>query len=450
MQKLQTVVESFSIANSVASLVAKVLEHVRTPLYRNAYAWMFSTGLSSVLGIVYWLLAARLYPTEAVGLNAALVSGMIFLSGVAQLDLMSALVRFVPNAGASTRRLITSAYFVSLGLALVLGTLTLATIGLIGAEKWEGLNLFPFDLRLGVWFVLATAAWCIFALQDSALTGLRDAVWVPVENVLYAVVKIVLLILFARYLPAYGIFASWILPAAALIIPMNWLIFQRLVPRHVRQTQSHARVIAVRSIAKYVFGNYIGSLFTLSSARLLPVLILFLAGAAANAYFNLAWQIANALKMVLTHMTMSLTVEGARQESHLVDYGQRFFVSLLAICIPAALFVIVAAPFILGLSGRDYGTESVPVLRLMVISVIPSTITVLYVGMARVQNHAWRIATVMGLFSISLLGVSALLLPTQGIVGVGIAMLLSESLVASVILISRRASTRQAVVASSV
>src|ERR687885_2667573 len=92
----------------------RLLAHVRLPIYRNAYALVLSSATTSGLGVVYWTLAARLYTPEAVGLNAAAISAMMFLAGVSQLNLMSALVRFIPTAGVRTQRLIVSAYLLSM------------------------------------------------------------------------------------------------------------------------------------------------------------------------------------------------------------------------------------------------------------------------------------------------------------------------------------------------
>src|SRR5919198_1318996 len=119
--------------------VAPLAAQLRMPLYRNGYALMLSTGMVSALGMAYWVLAAHHYSAEAVGLNAAAISAMTFVSGIAQFNM---------------------------GGALLL-------------------------------FVLATMVWGIFAQQDNVLTGLRQAVFVPLENVLYALAKIGLLLALA-------------------------------------------------------------------------------------------------------------------------------------------------------------------------------------------------------------------------------------------------------------
>ena len=79
-------------------------------IYLNAYALIVSNLLTSALGIVYWGLAARLYPCRIVGLSAALTSLLLFVSGVTQLNLRVVLIRLVPEAGGGTRRLVGRAY----------------------------------------------------------------------------------------------------------------------------------------------------------------------------------------------------------------------------------------------------------------------------------------------------------------------------------------------------
>jgi len=41
--------------------------HLTVPLYRNAYALMLNTGVTGLLGLLYWLLAARHYTPVEVG-----------------------------------------------------------------------------------------------------------------------------------------------------------------------------------------------------------------------------------------------------------------------------------------------------------------------------------------------------------------------------------------------
>ncbi len=191
----------------IKPLVGKVLaihpvfEHFTVPLYRNGYALILSSTMTSALGLLYWVLAARFYTTDVVGVNSAILSAMMFLSLVAQMSMGGMLIRFVPAVGGAAGRLIGLAYIASVAAAVAVSALFL-----LGINIWApSLNFLIQDPVLLVGFVVGTAMWGIFALQDSALTALRQAVWVPVENTIFGVLKILLLIGAASWLTQYGI-----------------------------------------------------------------------------------------------------------------------------------------------------------------------------------------------------------------------------------------------------
>lgn len=62
-------------------------------MLRNGYALIVSATAAQVLGVLYWIVAARTAPAAVVGRNATAISVMLFLAGVAELNLMSTLIR---------------------------------------------------------------------------------------------------------------------------------------------------------------------------------------------------------------------------------------------------------------------------------------------------------------------------------------------------------------------
>ena len=69
------------------------------------------------------------------------------------------------------------------------------------------------------------------------MTGLKQAIWVPMENTTFSVIKIVLLLSFAVLLRQVGIIASWTVAMVVMLVPVNLLIFGRLIPQHLRRQQ---------------------------------------------------------------------------------------------------------------------------------------------------------------------------------------------------------------------
>ncbi len=424
---------SISLSSSATSPVHRFVTHLRNPLYRNGYALVLSSAATSALGMVYWILAARSYTDEAVGLNSALISTMIFLASVAQLNLVNALNRFIPRAGRATGRLAIYAYLISLAMALTTGVLFVLGID-IWAPALGFLGSRPF---FTLWFTFAIMTWCIFVLQDSLLTGLRRATWVPIENTIFALAKIVLLIGFARPFPQYGVFASWTVPVVALLLPVNLLIFRRLIPRHVQATQGRAEPIVPVEIAKYVVSDYFGSLIWMATINLLPLIVLERVGAAANAYFYLSWTIAYSLYLVSRNMGMSLITEAAMDQTQLRVYSYRMFVQTARLLVPGVTVILLGAPYILRLFGNSYATEGTALLRLLCLSALPNIVTSIYVAIARVQRRMIAIVLVFTSLCALVLTLSYILLEVYGIMGVGVAWLSSQTLIATILMFTQ-------------
>ena len=410
----------------------RVASHLRLPLFRNGYALIIGSAATSGLGFVYWVLAARFYSAEMVGLSSAALSAMLLLSGISQLSLNSVLVRFVPLAGRSTARLIIYSYLIS----AVAAALT-SSIFLLGLNLWAPALMFIGASRYWqVFFILATIVWGIFALQDSALTGLRQAPWIPLENTTFAIVKIVLLIILARSFQGAGIFVSWNVPVLLSLIPINLLIFKWLIPKHIRATNEQATPIKYGPIFRFVGGNYLGSLFFLTSTTLLPIMVTNLSGASANAYFYPPWMIVTALQLVAVNLSTSLTVEASLDQTKLSFYGRRVLIQTARLVVPLVIIVFLGAPLILHVFGSAYSAEGSTLMRWLALGTLPNILIVLFISQARVQNRSGIIMLVQGALSLLILGLSYIWLPTFGITGVGIAWLASQMIIAVFLLLT--------------
>src|SRR5437764_12178959 len=82
------------------------------PQHRDGLALVLSSGISSVVGLLYWVVAARLFLPEEVGVNTTLISTMTLLGITSQLNLGSALLRFVPVAGRAAGALVAARHAV--------------------------------------------------------------------------------------------------------------------------------------------------------------------------------------------------------------------------------------------------------------------------------------------------------------------------------------------------
>lgn len=408
-----------------ADYINRLILHLRTPLYRNGYALIVNSVGISVLGIGYWMLAARYYTTEAVGINSATIAAMTFLASVARLYLDGALIRFLPRSGATATRFIKYSYMIS-GLAAVLAS----TIFLIGLNVWApALGFLSASPLLAVVFVMATVAYTIFVEQDGVLTGLRQAKWVPVENMAYAIVKLVLLVVLAHSAPRYGIFLSWVIPLIFSLIPVNWLIFLKLLPKHIRQNLEPETDIGATKIVRYAGGLYIGYLFSMASTQLLPLMVLRIQGSTAAAHFTLPWMIITSMQVVVPSLMGSMIVEASRDQTKLVKYSRQAFMQIARILVPAILILLIGAPYLLHFFGKSYASDSTTLLRLLSLAAIPQMFIGLYLGIARVRRSIGGVIAVHATSLMIVPTLSYFFLTRFGITGVGMAWLINQTII---------------------
>ena len=403
--------------------------HVRIPLYREGYALIMNSALTSLFGVAYWLLAARHYSPDTVGLNSAVISALMFLSGISQLNLMSALMRFIPVSGRKTTRLVISSYLLSVGVATVA-----AVIFLLGVPLWTpALSFLSSSLPLAIWFVAGTMAWCVFALQDSILTGLRAAWFVPVENLVYSVLKIALLVALVGVSPHYGIFASWTAGLTVSLVGVNLLIFRRLLPRHLRKDHRALRPPTRRQLRRFVSAESVGELFWLGATMLMPVIVVALASPTETAYFALAWMIVTPLYALSANTGASLVVTGSGDQNQLPHYARKVLIQTAAMAIPLALCFVATAPILLRAFGGEYAAHSTTTLRLLALSAIPHMVNALYMSVYRVRLKMSAVVAILGALCSLVLVLGTVLLQVIGIAGIGIAWLVSELVVVAVL-----------------
>ncbi len=398
------------------------------PLAFNGYALIANSGVTGVLGFVYWLFMARTYPAAAVGRASALYAAMNLLAGVTAQNLNGALTRFIPRAGLRTRTFILRAYAVSSVASVCVSILFLLTVG------WWGASYSELDTPAArIAFVGCVVIWAIFTLQDSVLVGLRSAIWVLVENGIFGVVKIVLLVMLVSAFPHHiGIYVSWMLPAAIAVPLVNWLIFRGIVPRHTLLTRD-AEPASSRQIRRFIAGDYSGALCLLATGSLIPVVVAAQIDAQQTAYFYVAWVIAGIVDMIGISMGISLTVEGAFDASALAVNCRIALRKMAAILLPSALLLALFAPFWLGLFGPAYAAHAASVLELLAAATVFRAPIELYLGALRAQNRTSLVALIQATRAILMLGLALALTTAMGTVGAALAVAASQAFVAVLI-----------------
>jgi O-antigen/teichoic acid export membrane protein len=401
----------------------------RDHLFRSAHALMLSTVATSALGIAYWIVAARSYPERALGEGAAAISTILMLSNFAQMNLFHGLTRFIPTAGEATGRLIAYSYAASAGAALLLG----AGFVVVAPQVSDNLSFLQSGALGAAAFVVSVVLWGLFALQDGVLTALRRAPWVPAENTLFGLVKLGLLVAFAGVYVSGGIFASWNLAVLMAVVPMNVLIYRRLLRTRTGPAGT-ATPFSFKGVARFVGVDYIGSLFLQTYTTALPLLIVATLGAEANADFYVAYAVIVAVDLLSSNLATSLLVEAAHDEDRLREYTRRVLRRSALLIAGIVLFLELAAPYLLRVFGEGYAEDSTTLLRILALASLPRMVNIVYMGAMRVERRVGRVVMVQVATSVLVLSLTLALVSGMGVDGVGLAWLCAHGAVALALL----------------
>jgi O-antigen/teichoic acid export membrane protein len=391
-------------------------------LLRGAYSLSINVVATTALGLIFWVIAARLYDAASVGRDAALIAAMIELSTICQLNLVNALTRFLPALERRSARALSAAYAVSGTAALVIGVV-FVVVAPAASSQFRFLREDPGMAGL---YVLAQILWTWFTLEDAALAALRRAHWVPVENGTFGVLKILALPLLVAIGAAHGVFLAFVLPVIFLLVPVNLFLFLRAIPEHQRRGRPAASILhrfSRRRMIGFMAQDYGATVLAQASTTALPVLVVSLLGARANAYFYIPYTIVVSFTMLFYGACTALVVEGARAETGLHALAQRLARRFALILVPGVVTMAAAAPLILLPFGADYADGGAPVLRILACGCLFRAVSILYEAIARVQGRASRILAIEATQASLLLAGVAILAPPLGLEGVALAWL---------------------------
>lgn len=295
------------------------------PVARDGLALVLSSGLTSAVGLLYWVVAARLFAPATVGVNSVALSTMQLLGGIAHLNLTQALLRFGPVAGRQTRRLMLACYTVASVVAALVGLGYAA-----GAPRWapemvETVGYVP----LLVFFAVATPVWAIFTMQDYLLTALKRATVVPVENLVFALLKMGFLAAAVWLGYVFGIAVSWLLATVLIVLPVNAWLLLRVIPQLA--TGAPVEPIRPKAIARFVRSDYAGATLWQIAMNGLPALVLARLGAEDAAVYGIVWTITISLYLIPSGMGQSMIAHTAGDPAQAAAARRAMVLSLIHI-----------------------------------------------------------------------------------------------------------------------
>lgn len=323
-----------------------------------------AAGGSAVVGMVSWVLAARMLSPAELGTATAFVSAFLLISGVSQLNLGVGLLRWLPAAGAARGRLVASSLA---AVAVLAATVSLAYLAVPGSsiilDAVTGPGA-PADQRVRAvgLFVLAAMVYAMFHLQDFVLVGLGRPWWAPGRTLLFAVGRIGILLAVGSALTSSGVVLSWIVPTGAcvvLVAAQCWYLVRRGPGRAVP-----AVLPGRRAAAAFLGPAYVGQIATSVLFNQVPLLVVFRFGTSQGAVFFLVWQAVTVVDVVAQYFSASLSAGVGRDRDAADELSRAVRRRLLLIFGPGLVCGMLLAEPVLALFGPVYAAEAW-VLRLM-------------------------------------------------------------------------------------
>jgi O-antigen/teichoic acid export membrane protein len=401
----------------------RIRNFLAEPLNRTASALMASTVLTAGLGVLFWAVAARAFTTEQVGRDGALITAMISLAILCDLSINNIILRYFPQLREHLMKRVWQAYLIAGSSALLGGALFVFIAPLLSDQ---------FDFLRGgtvmtFAFPLSVAFWAVFVLQDSVLTAMSKATWLPAENGAFSAAKIVVILGMAWASVEHGVFFGWMAPLVVIVPVINYLIFTRVLPSAQKAQVGAAGVVAVlgwRKLLTFVTQDIVQIAVSQICIVALPLMVVAIAGPTQAAYFVVPFTLITAFDLLFFAVAISIVTEGARDRERVPEMMHMAVRRLYTFVLPASLAIVALAPLFLIPNGLEYVHNSSSVLRLLALASIFRAVQTLYVAILRLENRGHGLVWIQVINAAITLGFVWLLADDYGAKGVALAWLI--------------------------
>lgn len=391
-------------------------------LYRDAGSIATSSVANAVLGMVFWVFAAKILPPERLGVMTAILSvivatGLIIATGVG--DAYTALL---PAVGPARPMVFRRGQRAFLSLTVAAGVIAaIATTTMLAEVRGS--------VAVGVLVAFGTLAWAAFTLQNSTLTALGRANWLPAVNVATSLGKIALLPLFVVTVGWHSVELAFVVAAAVVVLVLQPAIL-RVVDsgkdQPLQQTMPPQR--ALREFDRLVVRTLTSVALSLGVLTITPFLVTAFAGPSEGALFALSLSIVQTLDFIGAALSVSLVVHASSAPEQAAKMARGILIKTAVLAAAGAVLITAVAPVVLRLLNKQYGEMgATAVIALLGAGAVIRTGYIVWAALQRARRQmAWLL--VMNFISCGLLlAIIPALSDRHGAVGGAIALLVAQS-----------------------
>jgi O-antigen/teichoic acid export membrane protein len=317
--------------------------------------------LSAALGLVFWVLVARLVDARDVGVAAAAISAQTLLGIVTVLGYGTMRVAELPTAEPARQR---TMVLRSLLVVFVSSVVAAGVVVAVSPQLPANLHAALGNPIGAVTFVLGTAGFAWALVADDACLGVKRSglqVW---RNLVASSLRFPLtaILLVAGFTDAHVLQVCWVLP---LLASIPFTLWRLRLPKPDRTSPPF--LSDLRGFLGLALRNHALSLALAAGSQMVPVVAALTLGSVDNAEFAIAWLMATFVFLPPYLLATALFAHGANVSE---DEFRRSMERTLpaALLLSAALCVgawVLGEPVLL-IFGGDYARHSWSILALLV------------------------------------------------------------------------------------
>lgn len=389
---------------------SKIFYYLQDPLFKSSLFIMLTYISSAGFGFVFWMLAAKLYSKEDVGIVTVIISSMSLIILLSRFGLDVSIIRFFPVSDKS--KIFNTSAIVTTIFSVMLGAIFIKDIDLFSPSLHFLKS--PFNSLL-----------CLLYLIGSSLTMLIDISFVAIRKTAFQFLqsmvigsRVLLLFPFIA-LGSIGMFSAVVV---SFLLALVCALF--ILTRNGIRLKFTVDKVFLKESFSYSMENYIVGLLMASPNMILPIIVLNVLGPEKAAYYYIVFAITSLLFMIPTAISTSLFVEGSHGKN-LRSIAMKSLFATFSLLVPIIIFIFCFGECFLGIAGKDYASESFDLLKVMTISSIFVAIFYIYVSIKRVQKDISVLILLSGFVFTLLIGLGYFFMLRFGLIGIGYAWITS-------------------------
>lgn len=345
-------------------------------LLRNSTYLMISNFSVAILGFFFWIIAARYYTPDNIGMTSVILSGVSLVAMISSVGLSKALFFYLPRDPENANRRINSCL-----MANILISIIFSLIFILGINVWTpGLKTVLNNLENMTIFLTITVTITISGLIGAAFSAGRRSSYSMAKEIIYHLTKIFPLFILTVF-GFMGILLSFGIGLTVSTI-IGFILLSKVWNYHPMITFDPI----IKDMINFSAGNYIADILYNLPRLIFPIIILNLISDRSAGYFYIAFTVAGLLYGIPQSISTSLLVESSDKErlSNNIDKAIKFNLGLL---IPGVLLFIIFGKVILTIFNPIYAENSFDTMIILVLTSIPLSLVNIFNTIRNAQNR---------------------------------------------------------------